>query len=92
MATHAIISNIRSLYDLLRISMDPLNNQLFSHDAIKYMYQTPDAMQINPSSIPSKPFELNAPEKAKKTKKDLGKDKEQEKGKQNKKPSIFDLH
>jgi hypothetical protein len=72
--------------------MDPINNQLYSHDAIKYIYQNPDAMQIDPVSLPNKPFELKAPDKTQKSKKDFSKDKEQEKGNKNKKPSLFDLH
>ncbi len=71
--------------------MNPISNQLFSHDSIKYIYQYLDAIPMSPNYLPKKPFKLEAPEKAKKSKKDVGKEKEQNKSKENKKPSIFDL-
>lgn len=60
--------------------MDPLSNQLFSHDAVKYIYQKPDVV-VNHDYMPTKPFEIKAPEKSKRTKKDLGKNKQQDKDK-----------
>ncbi len=57
--------------------MDPVSNQPFSHDYAKYVYQTPDVWVINHGLPPSKPFEVKAPEKSKKTKKDMEKEKKQ---------------
>ncbi len=58
--------------------LDPISNQLFSHDAIKYIYQNPDVV-VSHGPVPSKPFEVKAPEKTDKSKKDLGKNKQQNK-------------
>jgi hypothetical protein len=57
--------------------MDPLSK--FSHDAAQYIYQTPNVWIIEHGAPPNKPFSINAPEKSKKTKKDLEKRKEKEK-------------
>ena len=54
--------------------MDPISNQVFSHDSVKYVYQDPDVRMINQGLPPSKPFD---PKAVKKTKKDLKKNKEQ---------------
>lgn len=57
------------------MDMDPISNQVFSHDYIKFVYQDPDARFVKPP--PTKPFEIKGPEKSKKTKKDMDKKKEQ---------------
>ncbi len=54
--------------------MDPISNQMFSHDYPKFVYQTPDLHVIHYQRTP-KPFSLNAPEKTSKTKKELDKQK-----------------
>lgn len=67
---------------------DPISNQVFSHDYMKYVYQDPDVRIIHSTAPPAKPFELNPPEKSKKSKKDLDKNKQRESGE--KKKSIFE--
>lgn len=57
--------------------MDPISQQMFSHDAPKFVYQDPDVRFVNPP--PVKPFELKGPEKSKKTKKDIDKKKKDSK-------------
>lgn len=54
---------------------NPISNQVFSHDFPKFVYQTPDIQVINAQHTP-KPFSLQAPEKASKTKKELDKQKQ----------------
>lgn len=56
--------------------MDPISGQVFSHDYPKFVFQDPD-VRVNPAAHPPKPFDLNAPKKASKSKKDLGKQKKQ---------------
>lgn len=63
--------------------MDPISSQ-FSHDFQKFVLQQNDVKIVDNALIP-KPFPIKAPEKSKKTKKDLEKKKQQdqrEKGKQ----------
>ncbi len=48
--------------------MDPISNQVFSHDSVKYVFQDPDVRIVNQGPPPSKPFEIKAAEKSKKTK------------------------
>ncbi|MBA2369408.1 MAG: hypothetical protein H0V82_10360 [Candidatus Protochlamydia sp.] len=67
---------------------DPISNQVFSHDYVKYIYQEPDVRITHHTVMPAKPFELNPPEKSKKNKKDLGKNKEQDSSERKK--SIFE--
>ena len=55
--------------------MDPISNQSFSHDYVKFVFQTPDARVVYRATPPPKPFEVKAPEKSEKSKK--GKDKGQ---------------
>jgi hypothetical protein len=55
--------------------MDPISNQVFSHDAVKFVYQDPDVRFINYNIQVRKPFKVEAPENSKKTKKDVGKGK-----------------
>lgn len=52
--------------------MNPISNQQFSHDAIKFVYQKPDPEIICPA-VPIKPFKLKSSKKSKKTKKDFNK-------------------
>jgi hypothetical protein len=58
--------------------MEPLSNQQFSHDAVKFVYQQSD-VPVVPSQLPKKEFKINTPDKSKKTKKDQDKNKEQDK-------------
>lgn len=70
--------------------MDPISNQVFSHDYVKYVYQDPDGRIVNQGHPPpAKPFDLKGPEKSKKTKKDTDKEKQkkQEKDSSNSKDS-----
>ena len=57
--------------------MNPISNQLFSHDAVKYVFQDPDVRIVNHGPLPIKPFVLEPTEKSKKTKKDVNKEKQQ---------------
>lgn len=61
--------------------MNPISNEMFSHDAVKYVYQDPNVRVVNYGIHPHpvKPFEVKAPEKSKKTKKNFDKRKGQEK-------------
>ena len=72
--------------------MNPLSNpnQVFSHDAEKYIYQEPDMRMVNPALFTAKPFKVKPPEKSKKAKKDVNKNKSQG---ENKEPlsGFFDL-
>lgn len=58
--------------------MDPISK--FTHDSEQYIYQTPNVRIVHHGPPPTKPFEIEAPDTSKKTKKDLEKRK-QEKGK-----------
>lgn len=53
--------------------MNPISNQSFSHDYIKFVYQNPDVRVIHYGLYPAKPFKVDAPEGSEKTKKDLKK-------------------
>jgi len=59
--------------------MNPISNpnQVFSHDAVKYVYQEPDVRMVNPPRLNVKPFKIEPPEKTK----DVNKKKEKEKKK-----------
>lgn len=59
--------------------MDPISNQMFSHDYPKFVYQNPDVLIVPPGPTAFKPFEIKGPEKSKKTKKDLDKKKQGDK-------------
>ena len=62
--------------------MNPISDDLFSWDYVKYVYQDPNVRIIDHGPPPAKPFELKAPEKSKKSKKESKqKKKEDEKGK-----------
>jgi hypothetical protein len=54
---------------------------VFSHDAVKYVYQDPNVQVVNYNAVPTKIFKVDAPEKSKKSKKDLEKNKKEEKDK-----------
>ncbi len=56
--------------------MEPLPNQQFSHDAIKFVYQQPDAI-IVPGPPPTKEFIVKSSEKSQKSKKDHEKNRDQ---------------
>lgn len=68
----------------------PNPNQVFSHDAVKYVYQEPDMRMVNPPLFTVKPFNVKTPEKSKKTKKDVNK-KKQEDEKENPGSGLFGL-
>lgn len=57
--------------------MNPISNQGFSHDAVKYVYQDPDVRRVNQGPPPSKPFNIKVTEKSKKTKKEADKKKDE---------------
>lgn len=57
---------------------DPISNQQFIHDFQKFVWQEPNAWVVNYKSVP-KPFNLDAPEKPEKPKKDLDKEKDPKK-------------
>lgn len=61
--------------------MDPISNQIFSHDFQKFVLQDPNVRNIYNQVQPPPPFELKmqAAEKSKKAKKDLEKQKKQSK-------------
>jgi len=61
--------------------MNPISNQPFSHDAIKYVYQDPDVRMVNQGPPPAKPFKIKTPEKSKKSRNDGKKKKKEEDGK-----------
>ncbi|MBA3815871.1 MAG: hypothetical protein H0X29_05005 [Parachlamydiaceae bacterium] len=72
--------------------MNPISNsnQIFSHDAVKFVYQPDDTGQRIYQRQPlNKPFKVKGPEKSKKTEKDMKKEKG--KTKQNGKLTPFDL-
>lgn len=52
---------------------DP-TNQVFSHDAVKYVYQESDIRMVNPSQLHVKPFRVKSPEKTKDANKKKQKD------------------
>lgn len=67
--------------------MNIISNQEFSHDSVKYVYQdNPNAQVVNQGQPPTKPFKVTSPDRSAKTKKDLKKEK-----KQDKKTRPFDL-
>lgn len=49
--------------------MDPISQLPYYYD--KYVFQDPGVWNISHGSLPTKPFEIKAPEKSKKTKKDI---------------------
>lgn len=60
--------------------MDPISNQIFSHDYLKYVLQDPNVRIVERVLPPStKPFEIKPSEK---TKKDLKKKKSQDEKKE----------
>lgn len=59
--------------------MDPIANQAFSHDSVKFVYQNADERVINQGIPPTKPFKLDPPEKSKRSKGEMGKNKQKEK-------------
>lgn len=68
--------------------MNPIQdpNEVFSHDAIKYVYQESDMRKVNPSTLNVKQFKVNE----KKNKKDEKKKKKE--GDDTENPSgLFDL-
>lgn len=54
--------------------MNPIYDDLFSFDYVKYVYQEPNVRVINHGPPPTKPFELKSPDKSKKSKKDMKKE------------------
>lgn len=67
--------------------MNPISNQVFSYDSEKYVYQKDGVVPVvNQAHLPAKPFKLTPPDKSKKSKRDLEKEKQQ---KGNKRP--FDM-
>ena len=58
---------------------DPISNQMFSHDSVKYVFQDPDVRMISQAPPPPKPFNIKSMDKSKKTKND--KKKKQDQGK-----------
>lgn len=58
--------------------MDPISNQMFSHDFDRFVLQNPHIHVIN-NQVEVKPFHINAPDKSEKSKKDQKKDKEKKK-------------
>lgn len=59
--------------------MNPISNQQFSHDAVKYVYQENSYTQ-GVQGTPSKVFKVTSPDKATKAKKDVKKGKKQDDG------------
>lgn len=66
--------------------MDPISNEMFSHDFQKFVLQDPNVRIINTNVDPPKPFDIKPPEKSSRSKKDVAKQKNQEKKKNLKKP------
>lgn len=63
--------------------MDPIDNTLFSYNYQKFVLQDPNVNLVNMHAHPpAKPFSLDPPKKADKSKKDLGKQKKGPKGQQ----------
>lgn len=58
--------------------MDPIANQQFSHDFQKFVLQDPN-VRIIEQKVPPKPFDVDTLGKVKKNKKDLEKEKKNEK-------------
>ena len=60
--------------------MDPIGNQMFSHDFKKFVLQEPNirVIHLHPGKTP-KPFNLNPPSKTKKPKKDSKKNQDEKK-------------
>lgn len=59
--------------------MDPISDQMFSHDFQKFVLQEPNVRVVRYNLKPSKPFDINAPDKTSKPKKDLNKQKNKDK-------------
>ena len=68
--------------------MKIISNQAFSYDAEKYVYQknNPFLPGINHGELSAKPFKVTSPDRTKKNKKDVKKEKEQ-----GKKPRPFNM-
>jgi hypothetical protein len=54
--------------------MNPIDPK-YSHDAAKFVYQTPDVRQVNQGVPPEKPFKITASRKTKKSRNDIKKKK-----------------
>ena len=66
------------------MGIDPTSNPIFSHDFQKFVFQEPNVRMVNMYHEQPKPFEINSPEKSKKSKKEKdskkdGQDKEKSK-------------
>lgn len=60
--------------------MNPIsNNQMFSDDFQRFVLQNPNVQFVNRPLVPPPPFRINKSEKTEKSKKDIGKQKENEK-------------
>ncbi|MEI8365528.1 MAG: hypothetical protein WCF65_03830 [Parachlamydiaceae bacterium] len=56
---------------------NPISNQQFSYDSVKYVYQDNLDTRGAPPLPPTKPFKISAPNKSEKSKKDIEKKKKQ---------------
>lgn len=53
--------------------MDPISNQKFSFDFQKFVLQDPNVRVVRHHLAPPKPFDIKAPDKSSKSKKDMKK-------------------
>jgi hypothetical protein len=66
--------------------MDPISNQVFSHDYQKFVLQEPDVRMVQRPHEDVKPFSTKPVNKASRTKKDLNKQRQNGLKEEKKKP------